>query len=186
MKLLNYSGGIDSLYCLLFEDYDIVHHCSIINHEGRHRQELRAVEASLRLVRARGKKFTYVHTTYDYGNTRKITKDMHLIGYQSGLMASAYGVDEVIISSNKDDIANGDYWHPADEKRRAIASASAGKELKFTYPIAHLTKAELIDRIPLEFLKLAWYCRKPKGGRPCGTCITCKAVHPYFQNNRKK
>lgn len=181
MRLLNYSGGIDSLYCLLFEDYDIVHHCSIINHEERHRLELKAVDATLGLVRATGKKFAFVQTRYDYGNARKITKDMHLIGYQSGFISGAYGVNEVIVSSNKDDISNGAYWPPADEKRRAIANASAGKELKFLYPIAHLTKKEIIEAIPERYLKHAWFCRTPKNNKPCGNCITCTAVLPHLK-----
>ena len=185
MKLLNYSGGIDSLFCLLFEDYDIVHHCSIINHEGRHRLEQKAVDATLGLVRVHlKKKFKYVHTTYDYGTVAKITKDMHLIGYQSGLMATSYGVTDVIVSSNKDDIANAGYWYPADEKRRAIANASAGKELNFHYPIAHLTKKELIEAIPEMYLKHAWFCRTPKNSKPCGKCITCNAVLPHLNKTR--
>jgi 7-cyano-7-deazaguanine synthase in queuosine biosynthesis len=138
------------------------------------------------LVRAKGKKFTYVHTTYDYGNTRRIVLDKDVIGFQTGMLMRAYPIDKVIISSNYEDTQKEGYYERTENRRRQIIESVSGEKPEYLSPIAHLTKAELIDRIPLEFLKLAWYCRKPKGGRPCGTCITCKAVHPHFQNNRKK
>ncbi len=182
MTLLNYSGGIDSLYCLLFSQYDVVHHCSIINHEGRYQQELRAVDATLRLVRKHRKKpFEFIHTTYDYGNTPKIVLDKDVIGFQTGMLMRSMPIDKVIVSSNLEDVSKHGYYFRTEQRRKSIIRSVSGKSPEYLMPIAHLSKSELIENIPLQYLKLAWYCRKPRGGQPCGKCITCKAVHPYYK-----
>lgn len=182
MRLLNYSGGIDSLYCLLFEDYDIVHHCSIINHEGRAALELASVQSTLRLIRARRKKpFEFIHTTYNYGNTKKITRDMHVIGFQTGVLMGAYPIDEVIVSFNKEEMAKQPYMAINDQKRKDIIKATAGREPKYLYPIAEMSKKELIEKIPDLYMRQAWFCRRPKRGKPCGVCQTCNAVLPHLK-----
>jgi 7-cyano-7-deazaguanine synthase in queuosine biosynthesis len=186
MKLLNYSGGIDSLYCLLNCDYDIVHHCSIINHEGRHRLEKSSVDATLRLIRlARPQKpFEFVQTVYDYGNTKRIVLDKDVIGFQTGMLMRAYPIDTVIISSNKEDVSKVDYYTRTEARRLEIIKAVSGSEPKLELPIAQLSKRELIESIPEKYLRLAWFCRRPKRDKPCGNCPTCKAVLPHLNNKK--
>ena len=186
MKLLNYSGGLDSLHCLLHSDYDIVHHCSIINHEGRHRLEKKAVDATLGLIRlARpSKSFIYIHTTYDYGNTRRIVLDKDVIGFQTGMLMRGYNIKEVIISSNLEDVSKVDYYERTEQRRKAIIEAVAGRAPEYLYPIAELPKRELIKQIPEKYLRLAWFCRTPKRDQPCGACPTCKAVLPHLNKTK--
>ncbi len=184
MTLLNYSGGIDSLYCLLNSEYDIVHHCSIINHEGRHKAELKAVEASLRLIRAKGKRFEFIHTTYNYGNTRRIVLDKDVIGFQTGMLMRAYPIDKVIISSNLNDCSKAEYYSRTEKRRHEIIESVSGIAPKYLHPIAHLTKKQLIEAIPLEFLNVSWFCRKPQNGKPCARCATCKSVLPHLKQKQ--
>ena len=174
------------MHCLLHSDYDIVHHCSIINHEGRHRLEKKAVDATLGLIRrARpSKPFIYVHTTYDYGDVRKITRDMHVIGFQTGVLMGAYPIKEVIVGFNKEDMAKQPYMSINDAKRKEIIKAVAGFEPTYDYPLEDKPKAQIISEIPEKYLRLAWFCRRPHRDQPCGICPTCKAVLPHLNKTK--
>ena len=52
----------------------------------------------------------------------------------------------------------------------------AKHDVEFTYPQLRMTKGEIIGGLPAELLSLCWYCRRPKHGKPCHECHTCKQV----------
>lgn len=52
------------------------------------------------------------------------------------------------------------------------------RAVRIENPLKTMTKADLIERLPPELMRLTWWCRKPRAGKPCGRCITCVKVQP--------
>lgn len=185
--LLNFSGGLDSTYCLyhiLKNNPDktlLVHHCSIINHEGRHRVELNAVQRILGWMVSNGyKNFKFIHTTYDYGNLKYIVKDKEVIGFQTGVILRAprnQSVNKVVISSSSEDISNTEYYKKSEKVRMDVISAVAQRPVEYVYPIEKMSRVQMMAMLPRSLWNLVWYCRTPlPNGKTCNRCKTCKQV----------
>lgn len=187
--LLNLSGGIDSLYCLW--DYArrreplLIHFCELINWTGRHKHEVQAVQKIIEWI-DRHEPFRYklLQTRYDYGNTR-IVQDKEVIGFITGTIIRdpriAAHLQNIIISSNRQDISRTPYYVRTEADRLRLIEGVGRKRLKYIYPIGSKTKAKLIRELPPDLLRLAWFCRTPNQGRPCKKCQTCTKVLPVFQ-----
>lgn len=54
-------------------------------------------------------------------------------------------------------------------------------------PITHIEPMKRYDRpailgdMPEELIRLCWWCRTPKDGKPCHECNTCKVVDPALR-----
>lgn len=185
--LLNFSGGIDSLWCLW--DYArrreplLIHYCHLVNWTGRGDYEATAVKNSLAWIDAH-EPFEYklIETRFDYGNAR-IVQDKEVIGFLSGIILrdNRHQIQRLIISSNKEDIARTPYYIRTEADRLRLVEGVGRKRVKYIYPIAGKSKAQLIKDLPPDLVRLAWFCRTPtKNGNPCNKCQTCKKVLPVL------
>ena len=57
-----------------------------------------------------------------------------------------------------------------------IAGLVAGRDIGWLWPLAEITKPQIIAALPDELLALTWSCRRPRRGRPCGRCLTCRRL----------
>jgi hypothetical protein len=179
--IIQLSGGLDSAYCLYDwlknnpDDFIVVHHINMINHEGRGKFEQKAVYDILGWLDKNGlNKYIYLENTFDYGNIKYIIKDVEVCGFHIGLILRNKrwaSVKDVILPIYEPEMAN-------RQKRAAklIQMVSMKSTLNLIYPIKNTSKQETISKMPKELYELCWYCRKPLNNKPCGTCHTCKSV----------
>jgi len=187
--LINFSGGIDSLWCLW--DYArrreplLVHYCHLVNWTGRGDHELKAVQNALAWI-DEYEPFDYklIMTRFDYGNMR-IVQDKEVIGFLSGIILrdNRYPLQNLIISSNAQDVERMPYYIRSEADRLRLLEGVGRRRLRYLYPIMGKTKEQLMRELPRDLLDLAWFCRTPsKQGYPCGRCQTCTKVLPILDN----
>lgn len=185
--LLNFSGGIDSLYCLWEyakrKEPLLIHFCHLVNWTGRGDHEFKAVEKALEWI-DKNEPFDYQlkTTRFDYGNVC-IVQDKEVIGFLTGVLLRDpnYHITNLVISSNKEDMARTGYYLRSEADRLRLIEAVGRRRVKYLYPIKDKRKEQLIRELPAELLELAWYCRTPgTGTEPCGKCQTCKKVNPVL------
>jgi 7-cyano-7-deazaguanine synthase in queuosine biosynthesis len=180
--IIQLSGGIDSAY-VLYEwlknnpnEYCLVHHIKLKNHEGRISMESKAVKSILKWLTDNGiTNYIYLESGFDYGNLGFIIKDVEVCGFFLG----------VIIRNNK--------WTKIKEILMPIYKPEAGKRhtraqnirkmvgfnkkyIEVKFPIKHLEKVDVLKMIPKDLFELCWWCRTPVESNVCGKCKTCKEV----------
>lgn len=191
--LLLLSGGIDSAYCL-WQRVNAglptrVHHVHLADAEGRAAVESRAVRQVL----------AWLHTNYDAGRLIEYSESSvdftdlwvplnhHLWAYWAGaILAAPQGRDYrfVVVPRHSDAFHDGDVDGPAAQASDAaylghIELMAPGRVPTLTYPIKHLTKAEIVAAMPADLLACCWWCRRPEPGpKPCHDCYTCRLVDP--------
>lgn len=182
MILVNLSGGIDSTYLLwryLCDGVDVlVHHCSMENSEHRAAAEDQAVDRIVRHLRAKGHDFELVTTAMDVSALRRLT-DPQVLGFLTGLIGRQHPDLEVALGYSASDRPAQDRDLEWAAKGRQIAELVAGREITWLWPLAEITKPQIIAALPPELLALTWSCRHPRNGRqgrPCGRCLTCKRL----------
>lgn len=184
--LLLYSGGIDSvqaLYARCVQGLPThVHHVKLANWEGRADYELRAVRATLTWLKRRYPALiTETYSGFDYGNLRHVVRDHNIWGLVAGILLHGKRyrhIKQVIRTFHRDSVVGGlDSAHgrKAEEAWRSTIERF-GLDVEFVYPQLNMTKGEIMQAMPAELLDLCWYCRRPKSGRPCHECHTCKQV----------
>jgi 7-cyano-7-deazaguanine synthase in queuosine biosynthesis len=57
----------------------------------------------------------------------------------------------------------------------------ARRQPKILYPLIDMTKRDIIKEIPIELLRLCWWCRRPRDGAECHRCHTCRQVDPVLR-----
>lgn len=179
------SGGLDSAWCLkhLVESGLPVrtHHVTLRDWEGRAQVEDQAVENILGWARRNGYGQLITHTSskVDFGNVKWIPYNYHLWAYWAGVLMSAPAnskIDKVVIARHSDAFSTPDGPKKSDAAYKTHIKAISGKNPKLVYPMLHLTKAEVVADLPDSLRQACWWCRRPKGGRPCHQCKTCKQV----------
>lgn len=185
--LLLLSGGIDSAWCLLQRVRaglpTRTHHVVLADHEGRARVESAATARILTWMRANGGRELITHTEsrVDFGTVRWIPQNFYLWAYWAGtLMAAPEGRDlsNLILPRHSDAFTSPAGALKSDNAYKTTVRLIAGREPTLVYPMAHLTKAEVVQSMPADLLTACWYCRRPRAGRPCHTCQTCRQVDP--------
>ncbi|MBK6632098.1 MAG: hypothetical protein IPG33_14330 [Betaproteobacteria bacterium] len=74
-------------------------------------------------------------------------------------------------------------WKERVEEAKAtfyagLITARLDYQPEIVWPVAHMTKREVLDFLPPEVIEMASYCRNPaelwgNRFRPCGKCISC-------------
>jgi hypothetical protein len=195
--LIQLSGGIDSTYVLWKwltenpEDYCLVHHINLIEirddkgniSENRYYEEKVAVDKILKWLDSKGlNNYFYVENTFDYGNFTSCLYDVELCGLLAGILLQSprwQTIEHV--------------FHPIygweterEDKKRNYMNMIAEREINSVYPLAGLSKSDVIRQIPKELLDLCWYCRNPQQQCiPCRECHTCKEVEKAYQEIRQ-
>jgi 7-cyano-7-deazaguanine synthase in queuosine biosynthesis len=179
--IIQLSGGIDSAYVLYDwlknnpDEKCIVHHINLKNHEGRAEREGVAVKNILKWLKGQGlDNFTYIESTFDYGNMGYIIKDVEVCALFLGIIVrnekwtDLKQIVEAIYEPEK-----GTRHTRAKE---ILEIVGFNKEISVVYPLKNLSKADVIEMMPEDLLNLCWYCRKPVNNEPCEKCATCKEV----------
>lgn len=206
--IVNLSGGVDSTYLLyeyLSQKKDlIVHHCDMINGEGRYLAEKSATRKVLNWLEQNNlSTFKYYETVFDYGNLPYILKDIEVIAvFTSALLRAPifHHIKEIAVSANSSDESN----NPNDISvisRKAIIDALKPPfvEAELTFPIIHISKSEMVRTLPKDLLELTWFCRRPvyfnaeglKVGHrdkdnavyaeTCKACVPCVKILPVLR-----
>lgn len=192
--LLMLSGGIDSAFCL----YQRVkaglptrtHHVQLWNTEGRGYAEAEATDRVLAWIDANGGQGLVEHTSsiVDFGELWP-PLDHHLWAYWVGaLLAAPRGRDyrHVIIPRHADAFHDEPADGPAAQASDAaylghIRLIAPARVPTLTYPIRHLTKADIVAAMPPGLLACCWWCRTPAdplNPAACHGCYTCRLVDP--------
>ena len=182
--LVNLSGGVDSVYAtwkLLTEGHRLIlHHCRIVNREGRRDVEMRAVRQTVSWLQThRLRSFTLIESGYDHGDMGRLIYDVELIGFLTGVALrdpSRRMIRTVVVSANAGDASVTAPDTSRIRRRKEIAEVVAGRALTWWIPFAHMTKRQMVAEMPPDLLALCWWCRRPRDDRPCRNCRTCREV----------
>jgi len=58
-----------------------------------------------------------------------------------------------------------------------------GPRIGRLHPMASYTRVQLLGDMPVELIRLCWWCRTPRDGQPCHQCSTCRVVDPALAAN---
>ena len=186
--LLNFSGGVDSTYCLYKyleavkgepEKSLLLHHIKLKNYEGRLKHEEKAVYSILAwLKQQKMTNFKYIESGFDYGSVRYIVKDMEIVMFMTGIILTnpAHAtINKVILPNGATDFTRADYSDP-DLRRFHILTAILDREVELVFPIRYISKQQMIDELPDDLFRRTWFCRRPIREHACGKCIPCREV----------
>lgn len=172
--LINFSGGLDSLYILLntlssTTEKVILHHCKISNLEGRRDAEYNSVHAIVsELETLYPDRIKYIETSFDCLKTGYVVRDIEIIAFMNGIILrnpDYKDISKILVSANAHDESNDPNESSVVRRREIldIIGPSKSESKLLSFPMLHMTKKEIIDSIPESFLEKSWYCRKPIG-----------------------
>lgn len=188
--LLMLSGGLDSAWCLrhLVESGLPVrtHHVTLRDWEGRASVEDRAVTNVLRWAKdnGHGHLITHSRSTVDFGDLRWIPKNFHLWAYWAGvIMANPANaaITKVVLPRHSDAFTSPAGAKKSDTAYKTHIKAICGRTPELVFPMVHLTKAEVVRDLPADLREACWWCRRPRNGKPCHNCMTCRQVDPALE-----
>lgn len=187
--LLNFSGGLDSTYCLYKYLKDnpqktlLVHHCHLVTKQGRANLETKAVANILKWCKDNGlSNFEYRQTTFNYGSLNRVL-DVQVIYFLTGIIMRQpqykSSIRYYISCLPKDELQRlgEETLQGIWDRANTILSATAPEaDLETVYMMKDKTKAQIVAEMPKSLTRLAWSCRQPKNNQPCGKCHTCKQL----------
>lgn len=186
--LLGLSGGLDSVYVLYRWLSDnpgkrlLVHHCRLVNRHGRQPLETQGARAAVEWCRAQGlDNFDYFETEVNVGDLRNLPYDEFLLTVLNGLIlrdARYRNIPVLLVPTPKDEYDRlGSRLTRRRAKSARIRSEFVNTGIKPVYPVANMTKAQILEACPAELRAVSWSCRAPlpDGGR-CHLCHTCRQI----------
>lgn len=192
--LINLSGGVDSVYALWQHVKNggdpLLHHCHLITPSGRHTYEKQAVRRVMRWLMDHGYGAPkLVETTFAAGTAGYNLQDVEVIGFMTAnvLLHPAHrDIDTVIISANSGDLAQGPgYERRVANRNTIIQTLVSDRDIRFEYPIADVSKQEMVRTMPSDLLAACWWCRRPRrNGSTCGNCRPCREVAEGLSQRR--
>lgn len=186
------SGGADSaaaLIKLLSETRDPVfaHHIVLSDSESatRFKAEDAACDRLVRYCRARYRDFIYTKSLWDFplpyfgwNLTLCAFVGARVIRSFPAAKISRYAVGVI------DEPRTLGMWQERVEEATAtffagLITARLPFQPEIVWPVAHMTKREILDFLPAEVVAMVSFCRNPTAlegdrFRPCGTCVSCK------------
>lgn len=176
----------------------LVHHCSLINSEGRYAVELNASRNIIKWIKENvSNNFIYIETVFDYRQVMYVIRDIEVIAFMNAaiLRSRRYNIKEILVSANSHDESNDPNEISVVRRRKIldIIGITGQDSEKLRFPMIHMTKAEIIEEMPDELFLLTWYCRRPSAfnlagdqvsplsedaseWKACGSCKTCTQV----------
>lgn len=198
VKLVLLSGGLDSAYLLwdmaAHSDAMIhVHHVIIkTRREPRWQPELNASRNIVAYIRQNYRHFDYSESLFEFRHDNFIPYDIEVCLYIAANVAkNLKGRISVVSGRVKDDVPDASVMMRIEENHRMWAFATRGyKNIDPVVgnPLADKYKAQLIQELPAQLFKIAWYCRHPVGPtgertgnsnsiwRPCNKCKSCLMI----------
>lgn len=196
MILANLSGGIDSVYgvyLLLKQGEEVlIHHCNLAGNK-RVQWETKATIGALEWYMDQGlDNFKYVQSDavipYGFDNDGwkrrlRMIRDAELVMVMAGsILRAEKSIKTLAYFNNKEDSTT-KYPNSRETKARIAAlNRTARRKIQIIRPICHLTKADIIERMPEELFELSSWCRFPDSeGEPCHKCHTCRKVDAVME-----
>lgn len=71
----------------------------------------------------------------------------------------------------------------AFETLQRNANRVDGNRIGRLHPISRYNRVQLLGDMPVELIRLCWWCRTPRDGQPCHQCSTCRVVDPALAAN---
>lgn len=179
MILVGLSGGIDSAFTLwrLLEQGEaaLVWHLHMHDQDHRSEAEAKAYRKIVAWLRDRGHHFDTIECSIDVTAIRRTTNP-ETLGWFTGAICRTRPDLAVAMCLSASDPAgrNPDVTWVA--RGRTIAEMVAHRPIDWRWPIAQLTKPQIIAAMPADLLALCWSCRRPNAGRPCRRCLTCRRL----------
>lgn len=193
---INFSGGFDSTYYLWRflkenpKERILVHHCLLF--EARRAVEKSAVDNILRYFRTHGmNNFEYVETQFSRMGIKGTIYDIEPLYFLAGLLIrTRNSIKTVFIPICREELdgtfkihlLSGKPWGEYKDARGRFyksmlyCKTAAERELEFKTPYYELTKRQMIKEMPPELVRMVWYCRRPRNGKPCRVCFNCRRV----------
>lgn len=174
-----FSGGLDSTYalwyCVAKTDNPVHTHHVIIRNDvsKRWKEEREACRDIVDYLQKNYRDFDYSESGFDFFNFRNVNWDVD-IALIAGIMVARniMGLKRIVSGPTKSDLDRNPHI-PSDILKSAIMPKDCIYEEGFRPGITK-TKKEIYDEMPKELSKLAWSCRHPNNGKPCGECKACR------------
>jgi hypothetical protein len=193
--LCMFSGGLDSLgvlYLLLtdqrYADHRIhVHHMVLKNIENRALAEKQACSNIVSYFRDRDyREFDYSESLFDYSfMDRFFMFDSTVYGFMgANMMINDPTIVMLASGRSKDDIVadESDYSriNQGLDVYHAVLPQAVKYQRPYILPVAHLTRQQIYEMLPVDLRLLAWSCRTPRYEgdviHECGQCVSCKSM----------
>lgn len=183
--LHNLSGGLDSTFVAwkwLCEHPErlLIHHCHLKTRQNRYPNEAEAVNRILDWLREHGLgHFDFVETTFDYGTSRSGVYDIEIIGFMTAVIVRGKrnkDIDTVLVSASANDMKLRNIAVRQERREALIRLMNPDRRLSFAWPIKTLSREDMVRDMPTDLFDLTWSCRRPKDGKPCGKCHTCRGL----------
>src|SRR5690606_15683085 len=119
---------------------------------------------------------------FDYGTLRWVARDHNIWALMIGVICANprnKAITRVIQPDHYDSLPGGPTGRGmrlAHRRYQNISYEVCARRLAFEHPIQDMTKAQIIHAMPRDLLDLCWWCRRPRDGKPCHKCYTCKQV----------
>lgn len=183
--LLLLSGGIDSAFCLWQRVQaglpTRTHHVDLDDSEGRCEVERGAVTRVLHWMENHGSGLIEHSSSAMSFRKMWVPYNFHAWAYWAGVVMAApsgQAIDTVILPRHSDAFDNPEDAQESDRVYLGHVELIAKRKPRLAFPIAHMTKADVVKAMPKDLLALCWWCRRPNGKQPCHKCRTCKQVDP--------
>ncbi len=126
--------------------------------------------------------YFYLQSKIDFQNTLPKVWDVETCGYFTGIVLRNerwHSIKNILLPIY-------DWDSDRELRRREITTILAHREdYEFFYPLAKMTKKEVIETIPFDLLKLTWWCRTPKNKKRCGMCHSCQEMSEIIEEISK-
>ncbi len=196
--LLNWSGGLDSTYCLYewlnnknnFKERLLLHHIDLVNRSKRYIYERKAVSNCLDWLDNNGFKnrYKYIETKFDYGPLVNCIFDIQLVGFISGIVMKDFigqTVTKIIRCTPIDEYER--LGKERMDNRHLLAKTTreivCNRPVEILTPMSGMNKRDVWTGTPEGLRKLTWSCRLPtQDGETCITsnrkkfCHTCEQL----------
>ena len=189
--LLMLSGGADSaaaLIKLLSETREPVfaHHIIIADSESatRHKAEDIASDAIAAYCRRHYRDFSYTKSLWNFP-LRYFGWNLTLCAFVGARVLRSFpaaGITRYAVGVIDEPHTLGMWQERVEEATATFHAGLITARLQYRpeiiWPVAHMTKRDVLDFLPAEVVEMASFCRNPielpdNLFRPCGTCISC-------------
>ncbi|HRN79988.1 MAG TPA: hypothetical protein PKY29_04515 [Ferruginibacter sp.] len=121
--------------------------------------------------------FIYHESTFNYGTLPRISvKDIQIVSLFTAIIVKTpqyNSIRNLILPWHQGEV-NASEINRGYRVRKMIEALEVPTEIKFHFPLEHLTREEMAAALPTELLNSVHSCRKPTPQKPqCGTCKTC-------------
>lgn len=189
--LLMLSGGADSAAALikLLSDNDepvFAHHIVIRDLESatRHKAENLACDRVVKYCREHYRDFVFTKSLWDFP-LPYFGWNLTLCAFVGARVLRSFPAARITRYAVGiiDEPHTLGMWKERVEEARAtfyagLITARLDYQPEIVWPVAHMTKSEVLDSLPAELAKTVSFCRNPvemwgNRFRPCGKCISC-------------